>query len=208
MDAIETKIFQEPWDVDRRLKELKLDRKRLLAVRDIAMNSSMNATPFHPLNAAGTFAYQDGSWALRDKFVVADDEWEVDRSDGVEAIKCEALKLRVVFSNVDVACDSSQVPKPRSRKGAGAERASGISLFGELPHFAPRPTGGWALYYLMMDERGAAELTRPVVRAGTLIAAVERLFLSTGEEDEAEKVLGGDTDDIADDFDPQIARKK
>ncbi len=208
MDVVETKIFREPWGVDRRLKDLKLDRKRLLAVRDIAINSSMNATPFHPLNAAGTFAYQDGSWALREKFVVVGDEWEVDRSDGVEAIKCEALKLRVVFSNVDVACDSSQVPKPRSRKGAGAERASGTGLFGELPHYAPRPTGGWVLYYLMMDERGAVELTRPVVKGGTFIAAIERLYLSTGEEGEGDEVLRSDPDDIADNFDPQVARKK
>lgn len=101
MERVETKIFNQPWDVDRRLQEMKLDRSLLLEVRDVARNASMNATPFHPANAAGTFGYQDGSWALRDRFV--GDVWVVDRADGVEAIKCEDLKIKVAFCNVDAA---------------------------------------------------------------------------------------------------------
>jgi hypothetical protein len=206
MDFIETKVFREPWDVNRRLTELKLDRKRLLSVVAVALNSGANATLFHPANAAGTFAYQDGSWSLRDQFV--GEVWGVDRADGIEAIKCEALKVKVAFSNVDVACDASRLPKPRSRKGAGAERASGTGLFGDLPQYAARPSGDWALYYLMADDTGAAELTRPVVRGGAFVAAIERLFLSNGDEGGEEELLQQGPDDIADDFDPQVARKK
>jgi hypothetical protein len=204
MERVETKIFDQPWDIDRRLDEIKLDRALLLEVRDVACNASMNATPFHPVNAAGTFGYQDGSRALRDRFV--GDVWSVDRADGVEAIKCEELRVRVAFCNVDVACSSFQMPKPRSRKGAGAERASGGGLFGDLPQYAPKPLDGWALYYLMMDERGAAELTRPVVRAGTFIAAIERIYLSQGDDEEYKIPSTGD-DDSAAEFDPQVARK-
>jgi hypothetical protein len=205
MDLVETKILDLQWDIDRRLKEMKLDRDLLLEVRDIARNSSLNATPFHPANAAGTFGYQDGSWALRDKFVGSD--WVVDRTDGVEAIKCDQLKIKVAFCNVDLACDSNQVPKPRSRKGAGAERASGAGLFDDLPHYAPKSSGQWALYYLMMDERGAVELTSPVVRAGSFVAATERLYLSEGEDEDVE-ISRDSGDGVANDFDPQIARKK
>ena len=114
MDVIDTKVLREPWDVDRRLQELRLTRKGLLAAVGVAMNESANATPFHPANAAGTFAYQHGSWALRDQFVGTD--WIEDREDGVEAIRCDALKLRVAFSNVDAACNDDQVPKPRSKR--------------------------------------------------------------------------------------------
>ena len=79
MPYVETKLVRDPWDADRRLKEMRLDMTKLLKVRDIARNSSANATPFHPLNAAGTFGYQDGSWAIRNEFV---DEviWMFDRS--------------------------------------------------------------------------------------------------------------------------------
>ncbi len=206
MDFIETRVLREPWDVDRRLNEIKLDRKRLLLVRDVAMNASGNATPFHPANAAGTFAYQDGSWSLRDQFV--GDVWAIDRRDGIEAIKCDALKIIVAFSNVDLACDDLHEPKPRSRKGAGAERASCTGLFGDLPRFASKPTGEWALYYLMVDENGAAELTRPVVRGGTFTATIERLYLSKGGDEDGDEMLRDGSDDIVDDFDPQVARKK
>jgi hypothetical protein len=205
MEFIASRVLRELWDVDRRLSELKLDRKRLLSVRDVAMNASANATPFHPANAAGTFAYQDGSWALRDQF--AGNEWAMDRDGGVEAIKCDALKVRVAFCNVDRACDDNQMPKPRSRKGAGAERASGTDLFGDLPQFAAKPTGEWALYYLMVDERRAAELTRPVVRGGTFVSPIERLYLSDGNDGDGDLLLR-DPNDIVNDFDPFVARKK
>lgn len=202
-DMIETRIFRAYWDVDRRLSEMALSRKQLLATVAVAMHESGNATPFHPANAPGTLAYQHGTWSLRDQFV--GDDWVEDRADGVEAIRNDALKIKIAFSNVDLACDDNHVPKPRSRKGAGAERASGASLFGYLPQFAPLPPeGGWALYYLMMDETGAAELTRPVVKNGTFVSAIERIYLSDGQEPDG---LVADDEETSSDFDPQIVRK-
>lgn len=61
-----------------------------------------------------------------------------------------------------------------------------------------------ALYYLMVDQNGAAELTRPVVSNGTFATPIERIYLSDGGDDGA-ALLG--EDDIAGDFDPQVARK-
>ena len=119
MERIKTKIFDQPWDVDRRLSEMKLDRALLLEVRDVARNASLNATAFHPATPQELSVIRMEAGALRDRFVR--DIWEVDRSEGVEAIRCEELKIKVAFSNVDVACNSFQMPKPRSRKGAGAD---------------------------------------------------------------------------------------
>ena len=87
----------------------------------VALVEAANATSYHCSNAAGTFSYQHSRWALRQEFV--EGEWTLDRCDGVEAIWNEDRKIRVIFSNVDIACDDEQPPKPRSRKGAGAERA-------------------------------------------------------------------------------------
>ena len=85
MERVETKILEQSLDVDRRLSEMRLNRDLLLEVRDVARNAIMNATPFHPANAAGTFGYQDGSCALRDRFV--GNVWVVERADGVEAMR-------------------------------------------------------------------------------------------------------------------------
>jgi hypothetical protein len=203
MAFVETKIFREPWDVDQRLNQLDLTRKGLLEARDIAMNERANATDFHPSNAPGTFGYHHGTWALRNSFV--GERWIVDRGDGIETILNDDLKLKIAFCNVDLACADEHIPKPRSEKGAGAERASGTPLFGSLPQYAPRPRGDSMLYYLMVDQNGAAELTRPIVSGGTFLAAVERIYLSCGSEDDL-AVLGEDTGPV-DNFDPQVVRK-
>ncbi len=79
-------------------------------------------------------------------------------------------------------------------------------MFGSMPEFAPRQPKGWATYYLMVDENGAAELTRPVVKNGTFATYVERLYLSDGADlDRKPPTL--DEGDVADEFDPQVVRK-
>jgi hypothetical protein len=202
-DVVETKVFRD-WDADRRLIELQLTRKGLLEIRDIAMIERANATPFHPSNSPGTLSYHHGTWGLREKFV--GEVWALDRSEGIEAIRNDKLKIRIAFCNVDLACNDDHIPKPRSEKGAGAERASRPMLFPDLPRFAPRQVGGWQLFYLMIDQEGAAELTRPVVRGGTFTAAIERIYLSDGHDGDPAKMTEHDTGPT-ESFDPQVVRK-
>jgi hypothetical protein len=82
VDKVKTKILREPWDVDRRLAELRLTREGLLNVVAVALVEAANATPYHCANAAGTFSYQHGTWALRQEFV--EGEWTLDRCDGTQ----------------------------------------------------------------------------------------------------------------------------
>lgn len=179
-----------------------------MKVRAVALAEAAHATPFHAANAAGTFSYHAGTWALRNEFVGED--WVEDRADGIETIRSDERKTKIAFCNVDLAGDDSHVPKPRSRKGSGAARASG-DLFPDLPRFAPRPVGEWALYYLMIDENGATELTRPTIKGGTFAAAVERIHICGSDEGDVDAISdngqGGGSDDIADNFDPEVARK-
>ncbi|MGP4690304.1 hypothetical protein [Agrobacterium cavarae] len=202
---IQTNVLKEEYSVETRLQELGLSLALLLEVRDIARAAANSATAFHTANASGTYAYLEGSWALRDRFVGAD--WVMDRSEGVEAIFNKKLKLRIAFSNVDLAANEFRHPKPRSPKGAGAERVCGGNLFGDdLPSFAPIPEDGIATYYLMVDDRGAAELSRPVVQGRTFTACLERILLSGGLDTPLDKILM-DTDDRADVFDPMVVAR-
>jgi len=201
---IETIVLDEPWDVDHRLSEMNLDRDGLMRVIGIAHNEALNTTPFHCVNAPGTLAYQQGTWALRDEYV--NKGWKVDRPNGVEAIFHDELGLRIVFSNVDVCCNAFSPPKPRSAKGAGSERVCNGTLFETLPHYVKPTASSDATYYLMMDENGAAELTRTVVSNGTFSGYIERIYLSQGG-DLPNPTKSLDDDDAADDFDPKVARK-
>ena len=205
MQMVETRILSDEWDVNRRLTEMALDRDRLLKVVDVAASAAADSTPHHPANAAGTFAYQHGTWSIRDQFV--GDDWVIDRADSVEAIRNDDTMVKVVYSNVDVAGDLDHGPKPRSRKGAGSERVCNGFLFDDLPQYAPAQDDKYATYFLMVDERGAAELTRPVIRGGTFSSYVERIILSDGGDLLDGDSLLTDKDDVADDFDPQVIRK-
>src|ERR1700738_2644258 len=90
MGMTETIVRRAPWEVSARLAELQLGPvERLLRVRSIAISASADATPFHPANAAGTFAYHYGTFALRHEYVGK--VWRLERPDGVEAIVNEAL---------------------------------------------------------------------------------------------------------------------
>lgn len=204
MKFVEATVYREPWEADARLAELQLDRTRLLLIRTKALAMAANANPFFALNASGTFAYHYGTAGLREELVGP--IWRIARPNGVECIRNEGLKLQVAFANVDYACDDEIKPKPRSHKGSGAERL-GMGLFQNLPEYAPAQPDGWKFYYLMVDERGAAELTRPVIEKGTFTFWPERIYLSDGSDHKLDPVLGLDEGDVADDFDPQVIRK-
>jgi hypothetical protein len=98
-------------------------------------------------------------------------------------------------------------PKPRSKKGAGGEKVFGPDLFaGTLAEYAPLPSDGIAAFYLMVDPKGACELTRPIVKGGTFTSYVERIYLSSGIELDGESLLAPESDPIAN-FDPEVVRK-
>lgn len=207
-EHIETSILQEAADINQRLAQLGLTREGLIRSVQVALAERNNATGLHPANAAGTFSYHHGVAAIRREYL--GDDWEIDRRDGIESIRNDPLGVKVSFCNVDEACGRDH-PKPRSEKGAGAERASGPNLFehagaGDLAPHAPKPVDGLALFYLMVDQQGRAELTRPVIARRTFVAAVERIFLIEDVEED-DTILSLDTDDVADDFEPQIVRK-
>ena len=201
---IETQIWKEPWDVDRRLAELELQRDALLNVVNVALSAGADATPYHPANAEGTFRYQYGVWSLRDQIVGK--KWSVHREESVEAIRNDKLKVKVAFANVSIACDDEEGPKPLSPKRAGSERACSGNLFGDLPMYAPRRDGEWTTYYLMVDWNGAAELTCPVISEDTFSAYIERIYISDGKDANLEE-FSIDDSDTAQDFDPQVIRK-
>ena len=205
MAVTKTEIRREDWEVEPRLAELELEKKKLLSVRTTAIGAAADATPFFPANAAGTLSYQYGTFALRNEHV--GDNWQIDRPNGVEVIKNDARRVMLVFANVDIACNDEHQPKARSEKGAGAERLCGSNgLFDDLPRYVNVENEGWLIFYLMVAPNGAVELSRATVEKRRFDKFIERIYLSDGSDLDTEPKLFDD-DLPADSFDPQVARK-
>ncbi len=208
MSYVESIVRREPWEVEPRLAELQLKASSLRRVRDVAMSARANVTDYHAANASGTFAYQDGTWCLRDACV--GEVWKQERPGGVEAIFNSSANVRVAFANVDRCCDVGHDPRPISVKGAGAERLCEANLFGDLPTFTKQQSAiGIPLFYCMVDQEGRVELSRPTIVGSSFGPCVERNFISFGGDDDGSgnKLRINPSDEGPVDITPTITRK-
>lgn len=205
-------IVWEKEDAEAKLKSMDMDSQRLVRVAAVAIGQANNVTGNFALNAWGTFAHHYGLAELRNQF--AGPDWKIDRSEGIESIVNEGKMLKVTFQNVDVAMGKSD-PKPRSPKGAGAERAceGNLGLFPDAPIFVPAlPTvhDRYALWSLMVDEAGNLELSRPVVEGGTFKICRERILIADAEDwlgPDPKGGVGPESGD-GDDYEVKVSRKK
>lgn len=204
-----TQIHIDGIDVDRRLKELGMDRQDILDIRDVA--ASMHATgssPLFPANGAGQLAYQYGTRELRATFLKR--SWTIDQSYGTNGVRHPDRKVVALYQNVDVACSLSDIPQARSRKGAGSERLSQGTAFDLIEEVVPSTHSGEGLdvevWYVMVAQDGAVEVTHAIIYNGEFSDFIERIFVHDGSD-----FVGfedsGSSDDDAIDFDITISRK-
>ncbi|MFT9063280.1 MAG: hypothetical protein ABF430_05695 [Acetobacter persici] len=203
----ESTIRSEPEEVDNFLESIDASRNQFFLVGQRALHAKTNATPFHAKNAPGTYVYHEAIPQLR--FLFVGEKWTPKTINGVEYIENKDKKIRIAYSSVDVCCLREITPKPCSAKGAGVERALNGSLFSNLPNYTKMEDiskqSDYTIYYMMMDEKGNIELSRPVVSNRTFSNYKERNFLGSCEEGVEENYnLDGDT---VSDFDPQVTRK-
>ena len=181
MPSFSTVVVSHEVDVQRRLGDFDLVVDQFTSIARVARNWADDASPLMPQNAPGTLAYIFGVQELRQQIVSND--WEVDRTCGIEAVVNRSHNIRIAFQNVDRACDHDFPPSPRSAKGNAAEHMCGPNLF-EFAGIEPGPLMGIVhdripTYYAMVGEDGSVELSHPVVKDGHYAHFVERIFIFT-----------------------------
>lgn len=209
-ELVETRIIDDPADVASFLEANDLTARGIVAVRDAAYMQMVDCSPLMAANAPGSLAYHYGVLEMRVQFL--GDHWELCREGGIEAIFNPKRNTKIVFQNVDVACSRVTNPKPRSEKGAGAERECQANLFEFYGVLAPTkvrvPQSGMAVHFIMVAEDGAVELSRPVVEDKKFTGFVNRVFVSDGSDIEDQLVRpSGPLDNPIDDFDVPIRRR-
>ncbi len=190
MPQFKTTIVDGEIDVQRRLADFRFTADQFMAIATTARIWADDASPLMPQNAPGTLAYIYGVQELRHQLL--DDEWEVDRTCGIEAVINRKLGMRIGYQNVDQACAPDFPPHPRSTKGSAAENICGINLF---VHAGVEPgplTGvkqdGIPTYYVMVGEDGSVELSHPVIKNGSYKHFHERIFINRPIEDWEEEI--------------------
>jgi hypothetical protein len=208
-DLIEAEIIDGVEQVSFLLESWGLSKAGILAVRDASQTQFVDASPLMALNAPGTLAYHYGILEMRVQFIGK--LWEIDRHGGIEAISTASKDRKLIFQNVDVACSRVVDPKPRSEKGAGSERECQDNLFEFYGIVAPKKVrsdkGAKAIHFIMVDERGAVEVSRPVLEGGKFTGFIQRLFVSDGSDLEQLKISGAGIDEPIDDFDVAISNR-
>ncbi|OJT99173.1 MAG: hypothetical protein BGN83_18210 [Rhizobium sp. 63-7] len=203
-------MIADPSEVAQYVEDLNLSVPGLLAVRDAAYAQRNDASPLMAINAPGSLAYHYGVLEIRQQFL--GEFWQIDRIAGIEGISHTSRNMKLAFQNVDEACSKIFDPKPCSDKGAGAERECEGNLFEASGVSAPKMVRitkvHKASYYVMVDEKGAVELSRPVIENGRYSGFIERVFISDGSDIGGLKLdIDGGAPPPINDFDVTIARR-
>lgn len=210
-DHIEEIIIDDPEEVRLFLEGNDLSVKSTLFVRDAAHIHMVDTSPLMALNAPGTLAYHYGLLETRVQFLGK--KWEISRKSGIEAIFNPGKKIKLGYQSVDLACVRMISPNPRTEKGSGSERECEANLFEYFGVTAPKlvmlPKGIVPVFYIMVDERGAVEVSRPVIEDKKFTGFIVRAFVSDGSDLDKQKITpSGDLDAPADDFDVPVIRRQ
>lgn len=177
---LSTKIFKEDWEVDSRLSFFGVTKDELMTIVEMVVGAKADAVPHDPVTAPGLFSYIYGTRALRDLF--ASKGWIPDGTKGIESICHPEIGTKVIFQNVDSACDTRH-PKAISGKGMASEEIISLStkcLFEDMEEQRQKKINGTTWFFCVSanDEDVRAELSLPLgVRGGQFSGFIERIFI-------------------------------
>ena len=205
-------IFQESETIDEKLAGFDITQKELIDVALEAIAHRNHATPLHPLNAPGMFSYMWGTKALRQ--ILLPKGWEIDRTNGVEAVSNSRLNKSIIFQNVDYACGGSD-PVALSAKGDGSKSlvANNPYMF-EYMQQEDDLNANKSVWFFCVSSEGEglrAELSLPKsIDKGQFSSFIERIFILSENDNVMDRVDQHDAlnTDIPKDVDIQITRKK
>lgn len=206
-----SRVYSEIAEVQTRLAEFGVTKEELLDIVRAAAGAKGDAVPHDPITAAGTFAYIYGTRHMRNVF--APKGWIPKNTSNIESIDHPETGTKLIYQNVDSACDPLREPKAISSKGAASERMVSSYMGFLFPDMEREYTAQLndTLWYLCVYANGddvAAELSRPLaVEEGQITGFSERIFLLRKGEWINPKFVQDDDLSSGIDFDVKVSRK-
>ncbi|MFN3889311.1 MAG: hypothetical protein ACK4MV_02855 [Beijerinckiaceae bacterium] len=131
-----TRLYSTEHEIDRRLERFGVTRDELVDVVKKTVAARADTIDIDPLSAAGQLSYIFGTRHIRMLFMR--NGWTLDRTENVESVVSPDGSMRIVFQNVDSACNPFQGPKAVSGKGPAANRMIDVAQ-GRLFSFTDIP---------------------------------------------------------------------
>lgn len=202
-------IYSTAWDRDRRLRQLRLDRKSLIEVVKAMVSARANCSDNDAKSAPGYLSWNAGVRQMRDLYLRRG--WERETLDGIETIKHSEAKIRVTVVNTDEDTGRMQgSPRNRTPKGPAAARV--VDLNGQIEMFPGDPAGkpatdsdGCSIWHLCVFDDGAnvrAELSRPVEFDSHYFVKFSERIVILGEGEWRE--IDWTPSDVDDDGEPEV----
>lgn len=189
-------------EVRNRLAELDLKNDQICIIAKRAISQKLNAVSNHPANAPGTFAYHEGVRAMRD-VLVDGEKWNKLIENGIEYVENPIKKIRIIYQNVDFACNTEHPPQPISKRGGSAKCNAINSNQSDIFGVDLIPSNVWVICVSENNGIINAELSLPteMLKNGSFSQFVERLFIVQNSEIEnATATATDDSEDYNDDI--------
>lgn len=211
-------VYEDVDDVERRLRELGLDRSSLIQVAKQAFMNRNESVAADPINAPGQLSYIFGVRELRLQLLPKG--WEIDREDNIEGTINPGTGIKIVFQNADLACDAKD-PKAISDKGPAnqklVERSASYHLFEEDEmaeqaaieiSLLKNKCSVWYYFVSYKDDEVRAEISRPAaILGGQFTNFQERIFVLNGDEKDSEFASTSSDDSLDKEVVINITRK-
>lgn len=205
-------IYREDYDVNARLAQLGLRKEQLERIVLKAVIARNEAVPIDPNYAPGTLAYIYGTRAIREEYLPKG--WQMDKTKNIESTFNPKHGIRLVYQNVDRACELDALPRALSGKGSASAQMveSGQQYLFEWMEEEDRRQGvlpAWFLCVAVDGDKVTAELSCPVgIEDSQFSGFGERIFiLQPGDWDTFDLLHAGSDEDEQQDFDVKITKK-
>jgi len=211
----EVTVFKEDYEVAPRLSVFGVTKDELMRVVELAAGGRADAVPHDPVTAAGTFSYIYGTRGLREVFTAKG--WIKDSAKGIESVIHPESKIKLIFQNVDLACDDLRPPKAISGKGMAAEQIIALSaafLFQEMEEDRQKMLNR-TVWFLCVSANGddiRAELSLPLgIKGKQFSGFAERIFILKHGEWSPTPIISSkietDASPMVQEYDVSISRK-
>lgn len=213
-EMLATRIYRDEWEVGSRLVPFGVTSEDLTQVALLTASARADSVPDDPRSAPGLLSYIYGTRFLRQLFTPLG--WYADNHENISAVLEPSSGVRIIYQNVDLACDPYRGPRAVSGKGSAASRLVDTGqgqLFnlGDTPEVIPLSavhslnSQVWYFCVSFADDEVRAELSLPAAIDGENFSGfLERIFIVDGRGQPLKVGEGGEPPI---NFEPIIVRK-